>query len=248
MEFRRLYPDAATVELESLLDSLDLAVRAPAARPYVIVNFVASIDGRATLHGRSGGLGDGGDNRLFHGLRERSDAVMAGTATLQTERYGRIVSKPERREQRLARGRSAEPLACVISRTGMLPIDIPLFAEPEARIVVFSPRGLDVSECRAQVEVVEVQSGESMLAVAFEHLRKRHDVRLLLCEGGPTLFGAMLRAGLVDELFLTIAPKLVGGGSGPAVLSGPELPMPAQVELKWLLERRSSLYARYRVS
>ena len=63
---------------------------------------------------------------------------------------------------------------------------------------------------------------------AFRRLRADHGVRSLLCEGGPTVFGALLTEGLVDELFLTLAPKLVGGGDEPAITAGPELDTPAR--------------------
>jgi riboflavin biosynthesis pyrimidine reductase len=69
----------------------------------------------------------------------------------------------------------------------------------------------------------------------------------LLCEGGPTLFGAMLHEELVDELFLTIAPKLAGGGRGPTIASGPPLAEPAKLRIRWLLEREETLFARYEV-
>jgi riboflavin-specific deaminase-like protein len=247
MEFRRLLPEPATLDLRELLDSLEPAQTPPADRPYVLVNFVASADGRATFQGRSGALGDDGDNAIFHGLRERVDAVMAGTATMKTERYGRILSKAERRERRSARGESPEPLACVITRSGALPLEIPLFAEPEARLIVFSTVEVDTRAAAAEIEIVQLDPGELTLTTALRHLRADHGIRTLLCEGGPTLFGAMLEEQVVDELFLTIAPKLTGGGNGPTVTSGPELATPRALDPIWLLERKGSLYARYRV-
>ncbi len=69
-------------------------------------------------------------------------------------------------------------------------------------------------------------------------------VRALLCEGGPILHAALQAAGLVDELFLTIAPKLIGG-TAPRILNG-ELPDPLPLELAWLLEQDGELFARYR--
>jgi riboflavin biosynthesis pyrimidine reductase len=70
-------------------------------------------------------------------------------------------------------------------------------------------------------------------------------VRSLLCEGGPTVFGALLRENLTDELFLTLAPKLAGGGSSPTVTSGPELPELLNLRLAWALEHGGSLFLRY---
>ena len=67
----------------------------------------------------------------------------------------------------------------------------------------------------------------------------------MLCEGGPTLLGSLQAAGLVDELFLTIAPKLAGGGA-PRILEG-GLAEVADLQLVWLLEHDGELFARYRL-
>jgi riboflavin-specific deaminase-like protein len=245
MEFRQLLPEPANVEIEHLLSGLELADRASDGRPYTVVNFVSTVDGRATFGGRSGPLGDDGDRATFHGLREQVDAVLAGTVTLRTERYGRVLGKPERRQRRVERGLSPEPIACVVTRSGDVPTDIPLFGEPEAKIVVFSPTEVDVGHCAAAVEVVQLDPGELTLTTALRRLRSDYGVRSLLCEGGPTLFGSLLQEGVVDELFLTVSPKLAGGGRGPTVSSGPELADPQETRLAWLLERHGALYLRY---
>lgn len=243
MEYRQLLPHPATVTELGLLETV--VPGAPEReRPHVVVNFVASVDGRATFHGRSGALGDEGDRAIFHGLRERADAVLVGTGTLRAERYGRMLSKAERRERRCAAGRQPEPVACMVSRTGDIPFDAPLFAEPQARVVVFCAQEIDTSGVQAQVELVRVEPGELTLTTVLRRLRSDHDVRLLLCEGGPMLFASLLHEDLVDELFLTVAPKLTGGGSAPAITNGPELPEPRQLVTIWLLEREGSLYLR----
>ncbi len=246
MQFDQLLPAPATIDIAELLESMQPASLAPEERPYVIANFVASADGRATVGGRSGGLGDDGDRAVFHGLREQVDAVLAGTGTLRIERYGRILGKAERRERRVARGQSPEPLACVLTRSGEVPTDIPLFTEPEARIVVFSPVEIDgLRECAAQTELVMLDPGELTVTTVLRRLRAEYGVASLLCEGGPTLFGSLLQEDVVDELFLTLAPLLAGGGMGPTISSGPELADPPKLQLRWLLERNGSLYLRY---
>jgi riboflavin biosynthesis pyrimidine reductase len=245
VQFRQLLPDQRPVEIEDLLGSLKLGSQASDDRPYTVVNFVSSADGRATLEGRSGGLGDDGDRAMFHGLREQVDAVMAGTGTLRTERYGRLLGKPERRQRRAERGLAPEPLACMVTRSGEVPTGIPLFAEPEALVAVFSPVEVDVAGCAAQVKVVRLDPGELTLTTVLRALRRDFGVRSLLCEGGPTLFASMLAEGVVDELFLTMAPLLAGGGMEPAITAGPELADPAALSISWLLEREASLYLRY---
>lgn len=245
MEFRQLLPESGVLELQGALEALKPRIPPGDERPSVLINFVASVDGRATFAGRSGALGDDGDRAMFHGLRERVDAILVGTRTLGVERYGRTLGKAERRERRQAAGRQAEPLACTVTRTGVVPLDIPLFAEPEARVVIFSARDIDLGGVRAQVELVRLDPGELTLTTVLRHLRAHHRVEVLLCEGGPMLFGSLLQEDLVDELFLTLAPRLTGGGTSPTITSGPELPELREAQVAWLLERQGSLYLRY---
>ena len=255
MDFRQLLPEPGTVDVQALLSSLDLtrspapsAAHTPAERPYTVVNFVSSVDGRATLHGRSGGLGDDGDRAMFHGLREQVDAVLAGTGTLRTERYGRMLGREERRRRRIERGVSPEPLACIVSRSGDIPIDIPLFTQPDARVAIFTPADVDTSGAVAHVDIVRLDPGELTLTTVLRRLHSDYAIRSLLCEGGPTLFGALLHEGVVDELFLTLAPKLAGGGAGPTITAGPELADAQTLEISWLLERDGLLYLRYSIA
>jgi 5-amino-6-(5-phosphoribosylamino)uracil reductase len=247
VRFTELTPDPGPFELEERLASLALGDRAPADRPYAIANFVSSADGRATFGGRSSVLGDDGDKAMFHALREQPDAVFAGTRTLEAENYGRILGKPERRARREQRGLQPEPLACVVTRSGAIPSGIPLFNEPEARIVVFAPVGAgpEVAACPANITLVELEPGELTLPVVMAALRKDFGVRSLLCEGGPTVFAALVRERLVDELWLTLAPKLTGGGTGPSITTGAELPEPLALDLIWALERERALFLRY---
>jgi riboflavin-specific deaminase-like protein len=242
---RRLLPDAGRIPVRELLQQLNLGARAPADRPYTLVNFVASADGHATFRGRSRWLSDDADRETFHGLREQVDAVLAGAGTLRIERYGRIVRDPERRRRRAAAGLRPEPLAATVSRSGDVPLDIPLFSDPASRVVIFTSAGLDTSGVAADVDVVHVDPGELTLTTVMRRLRSDYDVRSVLCEGGPTLFGALLQEDLVDELFLSLAPKLTGGGTEPAITAGPELAEVRTLSLVWALELGGSLYLRY---
>jgi 5-amino-6-(5-phosphoribosylamino)uracil reductase len=187
---------------------------------------------------------------MFHGLRESVDAILAGTNTMRDESYGRLVRDPERRGRRAAAGLSPDPLAVVVSRSGAVPTEIPLFQDPDSRIVVFGPNGpdgLELPEVPAQVELIRLDPGRLTLTTALRRLRAEHDIRSLLCEGGATMFGALLHEDLTDELFLTLAPKLAGGGEGPGLTSGPALPELRELRLVWALEREQTLFLRYAV-
>lgn len=247
MTFRQLLPGPASLPLDAIADDIASLRDRVSARPYVVANFVSSTDGRATIGGRSAPLSDPGDRALFHALRESVDAIMAGTGTLRVERYGRLIKDPAARARRVRRGLAPEPLATVVSRTGQVPYEIPLFSEPEARIVEFTgataPRPV-----AAKRELVSLEPEEVSLHRVMGQLRSHFGVRTLLCEGGPTLFGALVAEGLVDELFLTLAPKLVGGENNPAILSGPPLAEPANLALRSVLERDGSLFLRLSIA
>jgi len=244
-ELRQLLPVARRVQAGELLSELALAGRAHAERPYTIVNFVESVDGRAAFEGRSRDLSDPGDREMFHGLREHVDAILVGTGTLRAERYGRLVRDPARRQRRTASGLHPEPLACIFTRGEDLPTDIPLFLEPVARVVVFTPAQIDLTALAAQVEIEHLDPGEFTLTTMMRRLRSDYDVRSLLCEGGPTLFGALLQEDLVDELFVSLGPKLAGGGNASGITRGQALAELRQLILAWVLEHDSSLYLRY---
>src|SRR5258707_3324098 len=156
-----------------------------------------------------------------------------------------MIRDPEARLRRELADRTPEPLAVVVSRSGEVPFDIPLFDEPEARVALFCCVPVDVSEATAQVDLVELDPGELTMTTVMRHLRSDFGIRSLLCEGGPTAFGSLLDDRLVDELFLTLAPKLVGGGPSPTISNGPELMELQPMELVWALENDGALYLRY---
>jgi riboflavin-specific deaminase-like protein len=245
MLFQRAIPPGPAASPESIYTGLHLGAHAPADRPYVVGNFVSSADGKATAQGRTALLGGDGDRAMFHLLRTQVDAILAGIATLRVERYGALVRDERLAQIRTREGRAAQPLAVVISRSGQIPFDIPLFADDRSRVAIYAPAGTAVPESAAHVELHELPAGdEHELAGVLRSLRHEHDVRSLLCEGGPSLFNAMLVEDLVDELFLTLAPVLVGGQE-LGITTGQELEALRPLRLVWALEREGHLFLRY---
>jgi riboflavin-specific deaminase-like protein len=240
---RRLLPDSADTTVKAQLDDLDLVQLAHEDRPYLVMNFVSSLDGHATLDGRSGPLGSDADMEMLQRLRTRVDAVMIGAGTMRAERYGRMVSDPELRARRERIGLPHDPLAVIVSGRLDLPWDAPLFTDGGGRIVVFTASEDDPPETATQLSVVR-HEGTVDLTAAMKWLRHERGIRAVLSEGGPLLHGRMREEGLVDELFLTTGPKLVGG-VGPRILEG-TLQDPDDLELVWLLAADGELFARYR--
>ena len=240
----RLVPEAPRPAHE-LLAEVRAAERAPDGRPFVFVNMVATADGRAALAGRTEDLGAEGDLEVLLELRAIADAVLVGTGTLRAEGYARLVGNPERRARRRAAGLGEDPLAVVISRRFDVPWEAGLFQAPEQPVLVYTGPGAgEPPDTPAPVEVVRVDDPTPTAALA--DLRAR-GIRALLCEGGPTLLRALVADGLLDELFLTIAPLLTGDPSEPTILAGAKLPEPAELELLWTLRTGSELFLRYRL-
>lgn len=236
-------PDPGPTTVEQQLDSYRPWEWPHDDRPFVATNFVSTVDGRATIAGRSGPIGSDADTAMLAGLRTRFDAVMIGAGTMRVENYGRPVGDREAREHRERIGLPHDPLMVIVSGRLDLPWEAPLFTEGAGRVLVFTASEAEPPETATPLRVVRHEN-EVDLAAAMRHLREERGVRALLCEGGPLLYGELQASGLVDELFLTIAPKL-GGGGAPRIIEG-ELPGVAELELAWLLEEEGELFARYR--
>ncbi|HEX6229916.1 MAG TPA: dihydrofolate reductase family protein [Solirubrobacterales bacterium] len=240
---RRLIPDPAPTSVEEQLYSYRPWEHPHEERPFVAMNFAATVDGRATIEGVSGPIGSRTDTEMLAELRTRFDAVMIGAGTMRAERYGRLVPSQEKREHRERLGLPHDPLMVIVSGHLDLPWDAPLFTEEAGRVLVFTASEAEPPDTATTLRIVR-HEGRVDLAAALLQLRRERGVRALLCEGGPRLHAELQAAGLVDELFLTIAPKL-GGGESPHIVEG-ELPGVIPLGLAWLLEKEGELFARYR--
>jgi riboflavin-specific deaminase-like protein len=247
VHLRRLLPEPGELTPEEATTGLRLGDVAPPDRPYLVLNMVATLDGRIAIGGRSGPIGDEADRELFHGLRTQADAVMVGAGTIRTERYGRIVRRPELRERRVAEGLAPDPLAVVVSARLALPPDLPLLQDPDSTVAVLTASEDELPDVPARVEYLRGPAGvELELRPLIERLRAEYGVRSILCEGGPSLNESLVGEGLVDELFLSIAPKLAGGPP-LTILSGDPLEEPISTSLVSLFEHDGHLFGRYRL-
>lgn len=220
------------------VDAFDLYADAPDVR----IGMVASMDGSATdEHGWTDGLGGPADFRVFRALRAHADGIMMGATTLRSGRVGPHRMRADLRERRAAAGRLEPAPVIVVSRSLALDWTLPVFtAAVTPTIVVTCAASAD----RLPGDVRAVVAGQTDvdLAAALGELRDRFGVRRLLCEGGPTLAGALVAAGLAGELCLTVAPVLVGAPHHTPPL---RLPTAAAARLTGIAEDEGALFLRY---
>jgi riboflavin-specific deaminase-like protein len=247
MRLRRLYPEPGEVTAGDAFAGLRLGDLAVDGRPYVVDNMVATADGRAAIDGRAGPVGDAFDRELFLRLRTQADCVLVGAGTVRAERYGHLVRRDDLRAAREAEGLAPEPLACLLTRTLDLPWDTSLWTDEASRVALYTSSPNNPPPCKASVTVHRMAEAELTIDRVLRSLRADHDVRSVLCEGGPTLNRQLLAAGVLDELFLALEPKLAGGGEEPTIVGAPPLDEPGQLELVSILEADGALFLRYRV-
>ena len=226
---RQLFPEAV-----DQVDPADVYADLPVAdgRPAVRLNMISSVDGATALGGVSGGLGSLADKRVFAVLRSLADVVLVAAGTVRAEHYGP----------------STVPVA-VVTRTAQLDWQSPFFTEAKARPIVLT--GDDAPEANlehaaAVADVVLAGTGGVDLRRAVDALGER-GFDHVLAEGGPTLNGELAAAGVLDEVCLTVSPKLAAGDA-KRILAGPALQAPAELSLASVLEDEHYLFLRYRVT
>jgi riboflavin biosynthesis pyrimidine reductase len=250
---QRLLPPGEEASARQVVEEMGLWERpsTPSSRPRLLLNMIATADGRATVDGRSGALGGIADRALFHELRAAVDGVLVGAGTVRAERYGRLIREERVRRLRASRGLPEEPLACIVSGRLALSPEVPLLREAASRVVLLTASAASLPEVPAHVDYVRAGSGQLDLPGAIAALAERFSVQTLLCEGGPHLALELLSAGLLDELLLSLSPLLVGGepsgGEAMRLLAGPELAQPIALELLSVMRHEQALFLRYRV-
>jgi 2,5-diamino-6-(ribosylamino)-4(3H)-pyrimidinone 5'-phosphate reductase len=198
---------------------------------------VATADGRAAVNGSAVGIGSVADKRLMRELRAEADVVLHGAGTVRADPLSARVP-PDLIEQRLAQGLSQQPLGAIVTRSGNLPRQHPYY---ESSTVIYITSDQPVPVAGPTIEVCRV---ETVKQAVYD--LSRRGARRILCEGGPTLNRALFEAGLVDEIFLTIAPKLIGGDNPLTIVNGASLST-IHLELRSLVELDGELFLKYGV-
>lgn len=221
-----------TTALRQIYDG-DLQFRLSATESYVVANFVSTLDGVISFNmpGLASGTEISGSNEADHFvmglLRASADAIIVGARTIRdvgsdslwTAEYSHPPSKVLYEEYRTkALGKGHFPIVVVASGTGNLELTRAVFRTPDVRVVIFSTvAGRDALTkagvaklSNVEVFVPDAKSGRMDPSAITQLLFEKFNARLLLHEGGPSLFTQFLEAGLVHELFLTLSPQVAG--------------------------------------
>jgi riboflavin biosynthesis pyrimidine reductase len=225
---RQLFPESIDA-----VEPLDVYRDLPIAngRPAVRLNMIAAVDGATAVDGLSGGLGGPADRRVFAALRSLADIVLVAAGTVRAETYGP----------------AGVPIA-VVSGSLRLDWDTPFFTAATHRPIVVTSAlapGDAVKRAEAVADVLVAGDAAVDLPAAVRRLGER-GFRHVLAEGGPSLNGALAAAGVLDELCLTLAPRLVSG-EAKRILTGPPLLSPPELVLRSLCEEDGYLFLRYRL-
>lgn len=216
--------------------------------PFVQVNFVASADGAATISGRSAGLSSPGDKKVFALGRDLADVVLVGAGTALAEGYKGVKRTEVRASRRDRLGLSELPPIAVVTGRGSIPPSSPLVTSASVPTIVFtseaSPQEWRAELTDAGAEVVVAGDDRVDVSLALAALAER-DLLRVCCEGGPTLFGDLIAAGLVDQLCLTVAPILAGAGA-VRIATGLASAAPTDLILESVLSDEGFLMLRYR--
>ena len=228
-------------DLRSLLERTDRIP--PPGRPWVMANMVSTIDGAYALSGVSGGLSSEDDRAIFHTLRGAADVILVAAGTARTERYRRPTTRDDLREWRRAADLAPVPRLAVVSRSLEIPDDQPFLSGDGPDPLVLHPASSEVDRAPAGVELRCVGEQDVDLDAALRSLYA-DGARVVLCEGGPRLLGQLHTDALIDEMFLTLAPQMVGGEQVGLLRGAPAHADPQHLHRAW--ESGGFLFLTYR--
>jgi riboflavin biosynthesis pyrimidine reductase len=218
---RRLLPAPGELPLDDLYAGLTLDDGAPGQAGWVALCMVSSIDGAVSVDGLSGGLGGAADLLALSRLRGANDVSIVGAGTVRDERYVPLTGTEQRRRDRAARGLRPVPRIAIPTRSGRLDPALPIFGDPAEPPLIVAGAQADPAALDALAAVAEIHrvATAEVSAEALLDLLAGLGLTRVLCEGGPRLTQVLLAADRLDEVFVTIAPTLVGGPA-PRIVHG----------------------------
>ena len=229
--------------------------RAPTPLPFVLVNMAMTADGKiATANRRVSSFGSRRDQAHLLQLRATADAVMAGARTVDSNPVTLGPGPAKYRRLRLRRGLAEFNLRIVVSRSGSVNPNATIFQRGSSPIIILTTRGATkarLKQLRAVATEVKICGAKEInFPRALRWLGNQWRIKRLLCEGGGELNDALFRAGLVNELHLTVCPTIFGGRAAPTITDGlgaGSLARAPRLELQSARRQHDEMFLVYRV-
>lgn len=210
--------------------------------PWLMGNFVSTIDGAAVVDGGSTAINDDDDLEMFAAIRAVPDFILVGAQTVRSEDYGPVELDEARRRKRLEAGLGEVPHLVVVTRSLDLQPEMRVFSNQERRVTILTTEDAPEDRFDALSEVADVVRLKGTRP--GDLLNYMRIAKVVLCEGGPSLMGQFIAAGLIDELSLTISPLLAAGDS-VRMATGPAAKPPVEMRLDRIHHGDRSLFLRY---
>jgi 5-amino-6-(5-phosphoribosylamino)uracil reductase len=205
-------------------------------RPFVTANFAVTWDARiSTRRGTSSDFSSARDKRRLLEIRAQCDAVLASVKTVATDNMTMGMPDPVLRAARVKRRQSPYPVRVLLTNSGRIDPVLRIFQSTFSPIVIFSTKRMPARIREALAPKADLWLHESAsvnLASMLATLRSEYAVKRLVCEGGSQIFRAFLAEGLIDELHLTLAPRIFGGRAAPTITGISEQFLTSSTELR----------------
>jgi riboflavin biosynthesis pyrimidine reductase len=216
-------------------------------RPSVRLNMIVSVDGGTSWNGVSGALGGSADKALFATMRSLTDVVLVASGTMLAEQYGPATLPAAVQKERRDRGQRPVPPIAVVTASCKFDFYTPFFTDATERPIIITGKAAspdDTGRAAAVADVVVAGDQNVDLKLALDALGAR-GARTVLAEGGPTLNGELVAAGLLDELCVTLSP-LLASGDAKRIVAGSTLDALERLRLESICEEDDYLFLRYR--
>ena len=212
-------------------------------RPWLMANFVETIDGATVVDGGAATINDADDKAMFQACRAAADCIVVGAGTVRAENYGPVKLSERGRAARRQAALSENPRLVIVTGSLGLEPDHRVFSDPEQPITLLTGENAPDDRFAALSEVADVVRLKS--TDAPDILSYLDDAKVVLCEGGASLLGQFVAARLVDEMALTIAPVMVAGESNRVAQGGDGARPPLEMRLDRVLYGDRSVFLRY---
>jgi len=228
--------------------------RSPPDRPWVSANFALTWDARISTRNRTpSDFSSREDKRRLLEIRSRADAVLVSAATVASDRMTIGLPSPSLRAARKMRGQAPYPLRVLVTSSGRIDPSLPLFAKRFSRIIIFSTVRMPARIQHALAPRAELRladTGRVNLKEMINTLGREDGIERLHCEGGGTLLRSLLAEDLVDEIFLTLCPRIFGGAAAPTLtgLAHEFLPHSVHFQIKSMETVGGECFLRYQRS